>query len=133
MVVLEKDRKEESAMISTYKEELECLQETACCILHKLRFRVHLLGYQELLVLLPEYTCDSTQSLSKELYPKVANQFGHTSWKAVEHAVRVAILDAWERRDPEVWENYFPGTVKVPSNKQFLATLAEHIKKAPPG
>ena len=120
-------------MVSTYEEEIERQQETACCILHGLRFRVHLLGYKELLVMLPEYARDSTQSLSKELYPRAAARFGCVSWKAVERAVRLAILDAWERREPEVWERYFFEATKVPSNKQFLAALAEHIKKAPPG
>ena len=114
-------------MVSTYEEETQRLQEAACCILHGLRFRVHLLGYKELLVMLPEYARDSTQSLSKELYPRTAASFGCVSWKAVEHAVRVAIVDAWERREPEVWESCFPGAAKAPSNKEFLAALAEQI------
>ena len=120
-------------MVRTKAEEIEILREKTYGILHELRFGVHRLGYKQLLVLIPRYALDSSQSLSKELYPYAAEQFGHVSWQPVEHAVRVAILDAWERREPEVWEKYFPGRRKVPSNKQFLAVMAEWIKNAPPG
>ena len=133
MVVLEKDRKEGSNMASTYEEEMESLQENTYCILHELRLGIHRLGYRQLLILIPRYALDSSQSLSKELYPYVAELFGYVTWHPVEHASRDVILDAWERRDPEVWEKYFPGATKAPSNKQFIATIAEHIKKAPPG
>ena len=120
-------------MVRTYEEEIEILRENTCGILHELRFGIHRLGYKQLLVLLPCYALDSHLSLSKELYPYVAECFGDVSWKAVEHAVRVAILDAWERREPGVWEKYFPGLTKAPSNKLFIAAVAERIKKAPPG
>ena len=128
-----KFRKEGTTMVRTYEEEIEILRENTCDILHELRFGVHRLGYKQLLVLIPYYALDSGQSLSKELYPYVAERFGHVSWKSVEHEVRVAILDAWKHRDSNIWEKYFPGAKKVPSNKQFMATIAERIKKAPPG
>ncbi len=120
-------------MISTYDEEIINLRESAHCILRELQFGIHRLGYKQLLLLIPNYALDDSQSLSKELYPYVAERFGYISWHPVEHAVRVAILDAWERRGPEVWEKYFPGVKKVPSNKQFIAAIAEWIKNAPPG
>lgn len=116
----------------TYDEEIDILRDNTCSILYELRFGVHRLGYRQLLLLIPCYAMDSSQSLSKELYPYVAEEFGYVSWKPVEHAVRVAILDAWERRNPEAWEKYFPEGKKVPSNKKFLATIAERIKNAPP-
>jgi hypothetical protein len=49
-------------------------------------------------------------------------------WRAVEFAIRKTILSAWENRDPEKWEVYFPGITKAPTNKQFVATLAQRIK-----
>ena len=118
--------------MSTYEEAIEALSDNACSILHELQFGVHRLGYKQLLLLIPCYAMDSSQSLSKELYPYVAERFGYGSWKPVEHAVRVAILDAWGRGDSEVWEKYFPGARKAPSNKQVIATIAERIKYAPP-
>ena len=120
-------------MITVCEEETDLLRENTCRILLHLRFSAHRLGYQQLLVLIPRYARDSRQSLSKELYPYAAKRFGYASWQPVEHAVRVAIQDAWERREPEVWEKYFPGAEKVPSNKQFIAAIAEHIKNAPSG
>ena len=120
-------------MIHTYEEEMTRVRENASDILHELRFGVHRLGYQQLLVLIPRYAMDSSQSLSKELYPYAAECFGYTSWEPVEHAVRLAIRDAWERSVPGVWEKYFPGVQKVPSNKQFIAVIAEAAKNAPPG
>lgn len=120
-------------MVMKYEEEIEILRENTHIILQELRFGVHRLGYKELLVLIPCYAQDSDQSLTKELYPYTAEYFGYVTWKPVEHAVRVAIRDAWERRKPGVWEKYFPGVKKVPSNKQFVATIAGWIKNTPPG
>lgn len=120
-------------MVMKYEEEIEILRENTHIILQELRFGVHRLGYKELLVLIPCYAQDSDQSLTKELYPYTAEYFGYVTWKPVERTVRVAIRDAWERRKPGVWEKYFPGVKKVPSNKQFVATIAGWIKNAPPG
>ena len=119
-------------MITTSEADNRLFQEALLRILHELRFGVHRFGYQQLLLLIPRYGLDSRQSLSKELYPYAARRFGYSTWQPVEHAVRVAILDAWAHREPEVWEKYFPGMKKPPSNKRFIATIAEWIKNAPP-
>lgn len=118
-------------MITTIDEET-ALRESTGRLLHQLRFGVHRLGYRQLLLLVPCYAMDDRQSLSKELYPRAAAHFGYASWQPIEHAVRLAILDAWQRREPGLWEGYFPGIRKPPSNKQFIATLAEMAKYAPP-
>lgn len=115
-------------MTLTPEEQITIQREPTCQMLHVLNFAIHRLGYKQLVLLVPCYALDPTQSLSKELYPYVAKYFGYISWQPVEHAVRVAILDAWERRNPEVWMQYFPGMQKPPSNKQFIATLAERLK-----
>lgn len=115
------------------EEELCDLNHITYLILHQLRFGVHRIGYKQLLILIPYYVLDDTQSLTKELYPKVTKELGYYSYQAVEHAVRVAIVDAWQRRDPAVWEKYFPGVEKPPSNKQFIATISQWVKNTPPG
>ena len=120
-------------MIEIYDEQIARFRESTVCLLHALRFRVHLVGYSHLLMLIPCYALDNTLSLTKELYPYAANRLGYASWSPIEHAVRVSILDAWSRRDPGLWDRYFPGQKKPPSNKHFLATLAELIKNPPPG
>lgn len=114
-------------------EEIICLQETVRPVLRELRFGAHRIGYNQLLLLIPWYASDPSQSLTKELYPAAAKRFGYSTWKPVEHAVRIAILDAWERRDPAVWGSYFPGMDRPPSNKLLIATVAEWTKNAPPG
>ena len=119
-------------MITTSEEKLSTLREITYRILLELQFGLHRVGCRQLLLLIPYYVLDSSQSLSKELYPRAARHFGYSSWQPVEHAVRIAILDAWERRDMAVWEKYFPGAKKAPSNKLFIATIAERIKNAPP-
>ena len=110
------------------EEEFLTLSHITYPILHQLRFSVHRIGYKQLLILIPYYVLDDTQSLTKELYPRVAKEFGHSSYQAVEHAVRVAIVDAWQKRDSAVWEKYLPGLEKPPSNKQFIAAIAQWVK-----
>lgn len=113
-------------------EQIDLQRENICGLLHELQIGIHRIGYRHLVILIPCYALDVDQSLTKELYPYVAGHFGCSSWQPVEHAVRIAIQDAWERRDVAVWEKYFPGMKKPPSNKQFIATLAERLKKPPP-
>ena len=120
-------------MITTVDEETIILQAFTRRMLHELGFGSHRLGYKQLLILITRYALDSGQSLTKELYPAAAKHFGYRSWKPVEHAVRGAILDAWERGDLTVWDTYFRGMGKPPTSLQFIATIAELVKNAPPG
>jgi len=103
-------------------------QEQIRKMLHDLHFQAHRLGYKQLCIGVPYYRENNIQSLSKELYPWLATQFDHITPQAVEHAIREAIRHAWKCRDAEIWEQYFPGAVRPPTNKQFIATLAERLK-----
>jgi len=96
--------------------------------LRQLNAPVYLSGYRCLCIAIPAFAQDISQSMCNELYPAVAKALGYVDWRAVEFAIRRTILSAWEHRDPEIWESYFPGTTKVPTNKQFVATLAQRIK-----
>lgn len=115
-------------MIATLEEYISRHYEPTIELLHKLRFRIHIAGYKQLAIAIPCFAFDDTQSLTKELYPYVANHFGYSDWHSVERAIRYAILDAWEHRNPEIWAQYFPNQKKPPSNKQFIATLAELLR-----
>jgi len=132
MVVSEIREKRGNRMLITREEQILLWQEGTGVMLRELQVAVHRNGYQLLVFLVPDYARDGGQSMTKELYPRAAEQLGHASWQAVEHSVRNTIADAWKRRDPAVWERYFPGLKKPPSNKQFIATLAERLKNAPP-
>ena len=97
-------------------------------MLHELALPIHRRGYACLCIGIPRFAQDHSQSLSKELYPFIAECFGYSDWHALESAVRDVILTAWEHRDPAVWEKYFPNQSRVPGSKQFIATLAERIR-----
>lgn len=103
-------------------------QEQVMQMLHELGFPAHRLGYKQLSVAILRYAIDDTQSLTKDLYPYIANQLHSPDWHAVESSIRNAILTSWKARDPAVWERYFPNLSRVPSNKYFIATLAEYLQ-----
>ena len=96
--------------------------------LRQLNVPVYLSGYRCLCVAIPLFALDISQLLCSELYPEVARKLGYVDWRAVEFAIRRSILAAWKHRDPVVWDTYFPGITKAPTNKQFIATLAQRIK-----
>lgn len=93
-------------------------------ILIELRFPASSKGYRCMLIAIPLYRSDRDQSLTKEIYPAAAKQLGYRSWKRVEKQIRDAITAAWNRRDSDAWERYFPGGEK-PSNGEFIATISE--------
>ena len=97
-------------------------------LLRQLGVPVHRAGYKQLCVALPCFARDDTQMLTKELYPQVAAYFGNTDRRNVEHSIRTAIEDAWQHRDPDVWEDYFPRCEKAPTNQRFLSTLVEFLQ-----
>lgn len=73
------------------------------------------------------------QSMTKELYPWVANVCD-TEPSHVERSIRGAILDAWKHRDERVWRLYFPcdsqGKMTRPTNTVFISRLADGLRFA---
>ena len=112
----------------TAKVFFPAVPEQVLCDLRLLNVPVHLSGYRYLCIAIPLFARDISQLMCGELYPAIAQELGYTDWRAVEFAIRRAILWAWEHGDPEVWNEYFPGINKAPTNKQFIATLAQRIK-----
>lgn len=96
--------------------------------LHTLGFRTNLDGYRQLCEAIPLYAQNPGMLLSKELYPAIGEIFSLPDCRTVEHSVRKAITDAWSRRNPIIWEKYFPGAVKAPTNKVFISKLSEMSK-----
>lgn len=76
---------------------------------------------------------DPDQSITKELYPGVAQICGCESAQ-VERSIRGAIQDAWSHRDPSVWLLYFQpdghGIQSRPTNAIFISRLADGLKTA---
>ena len=97
-------------------------------LLRKLNMHTHLDGYRQLCLAIPMFAENPGTRLSKELYPAIADKMALADPRAVEHSIRMAITDAWARRDPAVWDKYFPGSHKPPNNKAFLCRLAELLE-----
>lgn len=93
--------------------------------LHTLGFRTNLDGYRQLCEGIPLYAKNPGMLLSKELYPIIAEKFSLPDCRTVEHSIRKAITDAWSRRNPIIWEKYFPGVTEAPTNKVFISKLSE--------
>lgn len=71
---------------------------------------------------------DPAQSVTKELYPNVAAQFGASAMQ-VERSIRSAIQAAWEHHDPQIWQFYFcadeTGLIPRPTNAHMITRLAD--------
>lgn len=115
-------------MTTSAEQAAPTAQERTCSILHELGIAVHRHGYVQLCIAIPRFAQDYTQNLEKELYPYISDQLGYTGGQAVERAIRGVIYDAWAKRNPEAWNRYFPNSGKKPSNKLFIATLAELLR-----
>lgn len=104
----------------------EC--KTVGDMLMELGIPVHRIGFWHLCVAIPEYARNPVQGITKELYPYTARQFAYPDGRNIEHTIRNAILVAWTNRNAEIWNRYFPGYSRVPTNKQFISTLAGRLQ-----
>ncbi len=70
------------------------------------------------------------QSITKELYPAVAKLCNATSIQ-IERSIRSAITAAWEHKDHQIWQLYFPTDISSssrPTNATFICRLADHFR-----
>lgn len=71
--------------------------------------------------------------ITKRLYPELAKFFNTTASK-VERAMRHAIERAWDAGDFRKQAYIFGGTIDInrgrPTNKEFLATIVEHLQSS---
>ena len=74
---------------------------------------------------------DPGQSLTKELYPAVADICDAAPIQ-IERSIRSAIQTAWTKRDDTVWRLYLPpagcGGIPRPTNADFICRLADHLR-----
>ena len=91
--------------------------------------KLHGYGYLREAILL--MARDPGQSITKELYPKVASLCGCDP-KHVERSSRNAIQSAWLHRDDRIWQLYFQagpdGIIPRPSNGTFISRLADSLR-----
>ena len=119
-------------LIATTIAPKEDLNAQTAVLLHSLNFLTHLDGYQQLCIGIPIFATTPGMRLSKELYPQIAQHFHLPDARTVEHSIRKAIASAWVRKDPTVWAKFFPpdasGEIPCPTNKEFIAHIAEHLE-----
>ena len=104
------------------------MEEQTAAVLRELGIPVHRIGFTLLCTAVPYYRADVTRSLSKEVYPYAAERFGCRDPQAVEQAIRAVIQSAFLTGDRAAWERYFPRIRKAPSNKRFIASIAQVLK-----
>ena len=122
---VERSRKEVVAMEVTY---VESPAEECKHILMELGFSAHHAGYKQLKYGIPRFILDDQQYLASELYPDIAHALNYSDGDAVERSIGRSICHAWKYGNKSVWEQYFPNSKKPPSNKLFIATIAEYVK-----
>ncbi len=96
-----------------------------------LGFRPNRAGYRCTVEAILALVADPDLAISKGVYPAVVPICG-TTVKQVEHAIRLAINDAWVHRDEDAWSVYFPkgrdGVIRRPTNSVFLTRMAAAIR-----
>ncbi len=102
-------------------------------IIHQLGVPAHIKGYHYLraAILASLKNPELLDSVTKMLYPTVAQKFGTTSSR-VERAIRHAIEIAWDRGDLDVLNSYFGYTVNTckgkPTNSEFIALVTDKLR-----
>lgn len=102
-------------------------------VIHEIGIPAHIKGYQYIrqAIMMAIYDLDIMNSVTKELYPTIAEMFSTTSSR-VERAIRHAIEIAWDRGDTDTLNNVFGYTVSQikgkPTNSEFIAMIADKLR-----
>lgn len=102
-------------------------------MIHEIGVPAHIKGYQYLRdsIIMAVYDMDILNSITKQLYPAIAEKF-HTTSSRVERAIRHAIEVAWGRGKMDTIDALFGYTVHAgkgkPTNSEFIALIADKIR-----
>lgn len=103
-------------------------------LLREIGIPAHIKGYRHAryAIILSANDPDYVDAITCRLYPDVAKAFNDTASR-VERAIRHAIEVAWDRGDLDVLMHYFGNTIDgskgKPTNSEFIATMADHVKR----
>lgn len=136
-----KQAKSQSGMASSlvpFREKNEKLTKNQLEIIitnmiHEIGVPAHIKGYQYLRdsIMMAVYDMDILNSVTKQLYPAIAEKFQTTSSR-VERAIRHAIEVAWGRGKMDTIDALFGYTVHAgkgkPTNSEFIALIADKIR-----
>ncbi len=116
---------EELAQLAAKPASILDPQAVVGSYLLRLSMAPHRIGFTQLRVGIPLFAQDSSQVLKKELYTAIAAVCGNDNTDQVEHSIRQSIRQAWETGDQSIWKVLFPKHKKWPSNKEFIARMAQ--------
>ncbi len=123
----------ESAQTIPGMQRQNAVETVVTNVIHEIGVPAHIKGYQYLryAIILAVEDMDVINSITKTLYPKVAEEFDTTPSR-VERAIRHAIEVAWDRGDLETLQKYFGFTVSStkgkPTNSEFIALIADKLQ-----
>ena len=109
------------------------LQIAITNILHELGVPSHIKGYSYIResVLKVFFNPDMIGGITKELYPKIAEEF-NTTVSRVERAIRHAIEVSWNRGNWDLMQEIFGYSVDIdrakPTNSEFIVTVADKLR-----
>lgn len=109
------------------------LESVVTDIIHEIGVPAHIKGYQYLrsAILMAVQDMDILNSITKQLYPSIAEEYGTTSSR-VERAIRHAIEVAWGRGSMDTINDLFGYTINAgkgkPTNSEFIALIADKIR-----
>ena len=114
-------------------KELTNIEYVVTDMIHRIGIPAHIKGYHYLrtAIILSINDDDMINSVTKLLYPTVAQKYGTTSSR-VERAIRHAIEIAWDRGDVDVLNGLFGYTIHTsrgkPTNSEFIALIADKLR-----
>ena len=109
------------------------LQIAVTNVLHELGVPSHIKGYSYIRegILEVFFNPEMIGGITKELYPKVANEF-NTTVSRVERAIRHAIEVSWNRGNWDLMQEIFGYSVDIdkakPTNSEFIVTVADKLR-----
>ena len=119
--------------VNTKKFDYAQVEAMVTNVIHEIGIPAHIKGYQYIrrAIMMAIYDLDIMNSVTKELYPTIAENFSTTSSR-VERAIRHAIELAWDRGDMDTLNNVFGYTVSQikgkPTNSEFIAMIADKLR-----
>jgi len=109
------------------------LQIAITNVLHELGVPSHIKGYSYIREGILEifFNPDMIGGITKELYPKIADEF-NTTVSRVERAIRHAIEVSWNRGNWDLMQEIFGYSVDIdkakPTNSEFIVTVADKLR-----
>jgi len=98
-------------------------------LLHAIETPVHTKGYLYLkeAILLSCFHHQTALSLTKDIYPKIAEKF-QTTTSCTERAIRHTIKLTWDKKNKKLFHLFSHPLTKKPTNGQLISTISEKIR-----